>query len=77
MQKSGLYAVSLIVPAGIFTGDDLREVAELSRSYGSGEIRLSVYQNLYKDALVLMCQRVWPARCGRFGLCGHKDKGER
>ncbi len=46
-QKNGLYAVSLMVPAGIFTGDDLERVASLSKKYGSGEIRLSVYQNLY------------------------------
>lgn len=46
-QKNGLYAVSLIVPAGIFTGEDLERLAYLSRKYGSGEIRLSVYQNLY------------------------------
>ncbi len=46
-QKNGLYAVSLMVPAGIFTGEDLERLAHLSRKYGSGEIRLSVYQNLY------------------------------
>lgn len=46
-QKNGLYAISLLVPAGNFTGNDLEEVAYLARKYGSGEIRLSVYQNLY------------------------------
>lgn len=46
-QKNGLFAVSLVVPAGIFTGDDLEKVAELAKRYGSSEIRLSVYQNLY------------------------------
>jgi sulfite reductase beta subunit-like hemoprotein len=46
-QKNGLYAVSLVVPAGIFTGTDLERVAELAKRYGSGEIRLSTYQNLY------------------------------
>lgn len=46
-QKNSLYTVSLIVPGGIFTGEDLETVAYLSRKYGSGEIRLSVYQNIY------------------------------
>jgi sulfite reductase beta subunit-like hemoprotein len=46
-QKNGLYAVSLVVPAGIFTGTDLERVAELAKRYGSGEVRLSTYQNLY------------------------------
>jgi nitrite reductase (NADH) large subunit len=46
-QKNGLYAVSLVVPTGIFTGTDLERVAELAKRYGSGEIRLSTYQNLY------------------------------
>lgn len=46
-QKNGLYAVSLVVPAGIFTGRDLERVSHLAKRYASGEIRLSVYQNLY------------------------------
>ncbi len=46
-QKNGLYAIPLIVPAGNFTGEDLERLAYLSKVYGSGEIRLSVYQNLY------------------------------
>ncbi|MFN7064899.1 MAG: FAD-dependent oxidoreductase [Aquificaceae bacterium] len=46
-QKNGLYAVRLVVPSGIFTGENLERLAYLSKRYGSGEIRLSVYQNLY------------------------------
>ncbi len=46
-QRNGLYAVSLVVPAGMFTGEDLERIAFLAKRYGSGEIRLSVYQNLY------------------------------
>ncbi|MFN4307063.1 FAD-dependent oxidoreductase, partial [Sulfurihydrogenibium azorense] len=46
-QRNGLYAVSLMVPAGTFTGEDLERIAFLAKRYGSGEIRLSVYQNLY------------------------------
>ncbi len=36
-----------MVPAGIFTGTDLERVAKLAKRYGSGEVRLSTYQNLY------------------------------
>ncbi len=46
-QKNGLYSVSLIIPAGMFTAEDLEVVAYLARRYGSGDIRFSVYQNLY------------------------------
>jgi sulfite reductase beta subunit-like hemoprotein len=38
--------VSLVVPTGIFTGTDLEGVAELTKRYGRGEVRLSTYQNL-------------------------------
>jgi sulfite reductase beta subunit-like hemoprotein len=46
-QKNGLYAVSIIVPAGIFSGNDLERVAYLAETYGNGEIRFSAYQNIY------------------------------
>ncbi|NPA41024.1 MAG: FAD-dependent oxidoreductase [Aquificae bacterium] len=45
--RNGTFAVSAIVPAGKIKAKDLREAAELSRKYGSRELRLSVYQNLY------------------------------
>ncbi len=45
--RNGTYAVSVVVPAGKIRAEDLREIAELSRKYGSRELRLSVYQNLY------------------------------
>lgn len=46
-QKNGLYAVGVFVPAGIFSGTDLERLAFLSQKYGNGEIRLTVYQNIY------------------------------
>lgn len=45
--RNGTFAVSAIVPAGKIKARELREAAELSRKYGSRELRLSVYQNLY------------------------------
>ncbi|ADC89957.1 nitrite and sulphite reductase 4Fe-4S region [Thermocrinis albus DSM 14484] len=45
--RNGLYAVPLIVPAGIFTGDALQRAAWLAQKYGSGELRLSTYQRLF------------------------------
>ena len=47
LQKNGLLSVSAIVPAGELSAQDLLRAAELSKKYGSREIRLSVYQNLY------------------------------
>ncbi len=45
--RNGTFAVSAIVLAGKIKAEDLRRAAELSRKYGSRELRLSVYQNLY------------------------------
>ncbi len=45
--RNGTFAVSAIVPAGKIKAKDLRTAAELARKYGSRELRLSVYQNLY------------------------------
>jgi nitrite reductase (NADH) large subunit len=45
--RNGTFAVSAIVPAGKIKAKDLRRAAELSRKFGSRELRLSVYQNLY------------------------------
>ena len=45
--RNGTFAVPAIVPAGKIKAKDLREAGELSRKYGSRELRLTVYQNLY------------------------------
>ncbi len=45
--RNGTYAVCVVVPAGKIKAKDLRRAAELSRLYGSRELRLSVYQNFY------------------------------
>ncbi len=45
--RNGTFAVCAVVPAGKIKAKDLRHAAELARKYGSRELRLSVYQNLY------------------------------
>jgi len=45
--RNGTFATLSVVPAGKIKAKDLREAAELSRRYGSRELRLSVYQNIY------------------------------
>ncbi len=42
-----LYSVPLGVPSGKITGGDFEEIAKLARKYGNGELRLTVYQNIY------------------------------
>ncbi|MCX7759786.1 MAG: hypothetical protein N2Z81_01230 [Hydrogenothermaceae bacterium] len=45
--KDGTFAIHMVIPAGIFSGSDMLEIAELSKIFGNGEIRLTVSQNLY------------------------------
>ena len=45
--RNGTFAVLATLPAGKIGARSFRTAAELSRRYGSREIRLSVYQNLY------------------------------
>lgn len=45
--RDGSFALHVVVPSGMFTGSDLLEAARLSDSYGSGELRFSVEQNIY------------------------------
>jgi len=45
-KQSGLNYVGLLVPVGRVTGDQLQEVARLADAYGTGEVRLTVDQNL-------------------------------
>jgi len=45
--KDGTFAMHMVVPSGIFSGTAMIEVAEASREFGNGEIRLTVSQNLY------------------------------
>jgi len=45
--RNGTFATLVVVPAGKIIARDFREAAELSRKYGSRELRLTVYQNFY------------------------------
>jgi ferredoxin-nitrite reductase len=45
-DTSALHSVGMLVPVGRITSAQLRGVADLADSYGTGEIRLTVQQNL-------------------------------
>lgn len=44
--NDGTYALHVVIPAGIFDGEAMREAGEIAKHYG-GQIRLSIDQNLY------------------------------
>ncbi|MCW8954905.1 MAG: ferredoxin--nitrite reductase [Sulfurimonas sp.] len=45
--RDGSFAVHVVIPSGIFSGSAMIDVANLSESYGSKEIRLDMEQSLY------------------------------
>ncbi|GBC97830.1 Sulfite reductase [ferredoxin] [bacterium HR17] len=45
-QKNGLYYVGCCVPTGRITGDQLIEFGRLAETYGNGELRLTIDQNI-------------------------------
>ncbi|MFN3476964.1 MAG: ferredoxin--nitrite reductase, partial [Candidatus Methylomirabilales bacterium] len=45
-KQEGLNYVGLLVPVGRITGDELHELARLAETYGTGEVRLTVGQNV-------------------------------
>ncbi|MEN8146336.1 MAG: ferredoxin--nitrite reductase [Campylobacterota bacterium] len=45
--RNGSFAVHVVVPSGIFGGEDLINAAEASATYGDGRIRFDVEQSLY------------------------------
>ena len=45
-QQAGLNYVGLAVPVGRMTSEQMQQVADVAESYGSGEMRLTVGQNL-------------------------------
>ena len=47
LLKDGTFATHMVVPSGIFSGSAMIEAAEAAKEFGSGEIRLTVSQNLY------------------------------
>ena len=47
MLKDSSFALSAKIPTGIFSGSALLEAADISKRYGSGDIRIDIEQNLY------------------------------
>jgi len=47
LGRNGLFAHKIIVPSGIFSGEDMMEASVLAEEFGDGNIRLSYDQNLY------------------------------
>lgn len=45
-RQPGLYYIGASVPVGQITAKQLRRIADLAENYGSGEVRLTVWQNL-------------------------------
>jgi ferredoxin-nitrite reductase len=45
-RQPGLNYLGLVLPVGRITGDQMRGLAEISQRFGSGTIRLTVWQNL-------------------------------
>ena len=45
--KRELYSVSFGIPSGKISAEDFRRAALLAERYGSGELRLSTYQNIF------------------------------
>jgi ferredoxin-nitrite reductase len=45
-RQKGLYYIGACVPVGQITSKQLQSVADLAENYGSGEVRLTVFQNL-------------------------------
>ena len=45
-QQTGLNFVGLAVPVGRMTSEQMQQVADLAENYGSGQLRLSVGQNV-------------------------------
>ena len=56
--RDGSFAVHVVVPSGIFTGNAMIDVADMSEKYGNNEIRLDMEQSLYlmgvKDTSALL-----------------------
>lgn len=45
--KDGTFALHAVVMAGVFSGSDMIEAANVCKRYGSGDIRIDIEQNLY------------------------------
>ncbi len=47
LGRNGMFNYKIIAPSGIYTGTDMIQTADLAKTFGTGDIRLSYDQNLY------------------------------
>ncbi len=77
-RQPGLHWIGLAVPVGQITSRQLRRLAEIADLYGSGEVRLTVWQNLVipnvPEAYVETVQRA-AARIGLESKTSHLRSG--
>jgi len=45
-KQAGLHWIGVVLPVGKLTAAQMRELAEIARAFGDGDIRLTVWQNL-------------------------------
>ena len=45
-KQPGMNYVGVYVPVGILTSEEMRRIADIAESFGSGELRLTIWQNL-------------------------------
>jgi len=47
LGRNGKFNYKIIIPSGIYTGTDMMTSAEIAKTYGTGDVRLTYDQNLY------------------------------
>jgi len=47
LGRNGKFNYKIIIPSGIYTGTDMMASAEIAKTYGTGDVRLTYDQNLY------------------------------
>ncbi|WP_309497655.1 ferredoxin--nitrite reductase [Sulfurovum sp.] len=47
LGRNGKFAYKVVVPSGIFTGSDMMAAAQVAKTFGTGELRLTYDQNIY------------------------------
>ena len=47
LGRNGMFNYKIIVPSGIYTGSDMIQTADLAKTFGTGDMRLSYDQNIY------------------------------
>jgi len=47
LGRNGKFAYKIVVPSGIFTGSDMMATAQVAKTFGTGDVRLTYDQNIY------------------------------